>query len=142
MSLDVRIDVKENIPEMDKQNAKAIKNATKESLDVAFDKVVRDTPKKTGTLRGGYQKIIRPNVALIKNAISYLKDVENDTPPHKIEGNPLLAFEWNGRMMILHSVQHPGTKGKKMIQKTNRFMKTKSKEIFRKHLAKVGKTNG
>lgn len=36
---------------------------------------------------------------------------DEGTPPHKIEGNPLLAFHWNGQLVIVHSVNHPGTAG-------------------------------
>lgn len=35
--------------------------------------------------------------------------VDEGTSPHVIEGNPLLAFEWEGQTVIVHSVQHPGT---------------------------------
>lgn len=34
---------------------------------------------------------------------------DEGTKPHQIVGNPLLAFEWQGRTMIVHSVNHPGT---------------------------------
>lgn len=37
---------------------------------------------------------------------SYL---DEGTGPHLIEGNPLLSFMWQGRRVIVHSVQHPGS---------------------------------
>src|SRR5678815_3312762 len=36
---------------------------------------------------------------------------DEGTPPHLIEGNPLLAFEWEGQLVIVRSVMHPGTEG-------------------------------
>lgn len=36
---------------------------------------------------------------------------DQGTPPHLIVGNPLLAFEWHGQLVIVHSVQHPGNVG-------------------------------
>lgn len=36
---------------------------------------------------------------------------DEGTAPHTIEGNPLLAFEWEGELVIVHSVEHPGTTG-------------------------------
>lgn len=36
---------------------------------------------------------------------------DEGTSPHEIRGNPLLAFEWQGQLVIVHSVQHPGTEG-------------------------------
>lgn len=37
---------------------------------------------------------------------SYL---DEGTGPHEITGNPLLAFHWGGQLVIVHSVQHPGS---------------------------------
>lgn len=34
---------------------------------------------------------------------------DEGTGPHPIVGNPLLAFEWQGRTVIVHSVNHPGS---------------------------------
>lgn len=34
---------------------------------------------------------------------------DEGTVAHKIEGNPLLAFEMGGATVIVHSVNHPGT---------------------------------
>lgn len=36
---------------------------------------------------------------------------DEGTDPHIIEGNPLLAFEWEGRLVIVRSVNHPGYAG-------------------------------
>lgn len=33
---------------------------------------------------------------------------DEGTSAHKIEGNPLLAFEMGGSLVIVHSVNHPG----------------------------------
>lgn len=34
---------------------------------------------------------------------------DEGTGPHTIEGNPLLAFQWGGQTVIVHSVEHPGS---------------------------------
>lgn len=34
---------------------------------------------------------------------------DEGTDPHEIVGNPLLAFEIDGHVVIVHSVQHPGS---------------------------------
>lgn len=34
---------------------------------------------------------------------------DEGTEPHDIQGNPLLAFQWQGSLVIVHSVHHPGT---------------------------------
>lgn len=36
---------------------------------------------------------------------------DEGTEPHPIIGNPLLAFRWHGQLVIVHSVNHPGTTG-------------------------------
>jgi hypothetical protein len=51
---------------------------------------------------------------------SYALFVEEDTKPHVIEGNPTLAFHWNGPegfgLYFFQSVQHPGTMGKHFMR--------------------------
>lgn len=39
----------------------------------------------------------------------YASFLEDGTGPHVIEGNPLLAFQWGGQTVIVHSVNHPGS---------------------------------
>ncbi len=43
---------------------------------------------------------------------------DEGTSPHKIEGNPLLAFDWDGDFVIVHSVNHPGTQGTRWFSDT------------------------
>ena len=39
----------------------------------------------------------------------YASYLDEGTGLHTITGNPLLAFEWGGQTVIVHSVQHPGS---------------------------------
>lgn len=48
-------------------------------------------------------------VATITFDEDYASYLEEGTGPHQITGNPLLAFEWGGQTVIVHSVQHPGS---------------------------------
>lgn len=41
---------------------------------------------------------------------------DDGTQPHDIVGNPLLAFEMNGALVIVHSVHHPGTTAQKWFE--------------------------
>lgn len=47
--------------------------------------------------------------------IAYLSEhasfTDEGTGPHRIEGNPLLAFHIDGELVIVHFVDHPGTTG-------------------------------
>ena len=45
----------------------------------------------------------------LKFNADYASYVDEGTSPHPIHGNPLLAFEWGGVTVIVHSVNHPGT---------------------------------
>lgn len=48
-------------------------------------------------------------VATIRYTAEHASYNDEGTGPHTIEGNPLLAFEWGGRTVIVHSVEHPGS---------------------------------
>lgn len=48
-------------------------------------------------------------VATVKFTADYASYLDEGTGPHVIEGNPLLAFDWGGTRVIVHSVNHPGS---------------------------------
>jgi hypothetical protein len=48
-------------------------------------------------------------VSTLKFTEEYAGFLDEGTGPHEIAGNPLLAFEWGGQTVIVHSVQHPGS---------------------------------
>lgn len=48
-------------------------------------------------------------VSVIRFTEEYAGYLDEGTGPHTITGNPLLAFEWGGQTVIVHSVQHPGS---------------------------------
>jgi len=73
-------------------------------------------PVRTGELRGSVE-VDGPHdtggeaVGSVGFAADHASYTDEGTEPHEIVGNPLLAFEWNGTTVIVHSVQHPGTEG-------------------------------
>ena len=87
-----------------------------EELAADLDRVV---PEDTGRLRFSQQVIHRgPGRSTIvydarpeDGGESYASFTDEGTEPHEIRGNPLLAFVWDGQLVIVHSVQHPGTTG-------------------------------
>ncbi|OEC87887.1 MULTISPECIES: hypothetical protein [Methanobacterium] len=56
--------------------------------------------------------------------------IEQGSRPHIIEGNPLLAFNWNGAFVITHSVQHPGTSPKPFVAPSLDYIKQDTDELF------------
>lgn len=48
-------------------------------------------------------------VATIKFTEDYAGFLDSGTGPHRIEGNPYLAFNWNGVDVVVRSVNHPGS---------------------------------
>lgn len=72
-------------------------------------------PVKTGKLKRSRQS--RASFASTRASVTvtyppnYAEFTDKGTRPHKIRGNPLLAFRWHGRLVIVRSVNHPGTKG-------------------------------
>lgn len=72
-------------------------------------------PVKTG------ETVASGRVTIFTGAPYYIAELAYPTPQalwtdegtraHEIVGNPLLAFDWNGQLVITHSVQHPGFVG-------------------------------
>lgn len=74
-----------------------------------------DVPFKTGKLKRSRQSSASFSTTRASVTVTYPPDyakfTDEGTRPHKIVGRPLLAFQWRGKLVIVHSVNHPGTKG-------------------------------
>jgi len=70
--------------------------------------------------------------ALSDKGYPYPKLIEQGSPPHVIEGNPLLAFDWpkEGVFVITHSVQHPGSSPKPFVQPSLDYIKDDIEELI------------
>lgn len=72
----------------------------------------RVAPERTGEMRRGQE--IR-HLGGLRSEITYPAEyasfTDEGSEPHEIHGNPLLAFEWEGQLVIVRSVHHPGTRG-------------------------------
>ena len=93
---------------------KAVKGAT----DIIEKNMVQVVPVKTGNLRDSIKKRTAGVFGIVETTAGYGKFVDEDTKPHKIVGNPLLAFQWRGKLFIRRSVNHPGTKGQQFRRRT------------------------
>lgn len=88
-----------------------------EAALVDFSVVLQEAaPLGEGTLRGsleldGPHDTGGEQVGSVAFPVDHASYTDEGTDPHEIVGNPLLAFEWNGATVIVHSVQHPGTRG-------------------------------
>lgn len=100
-----------NLPKLPIESVKGVTNIIERNM---FDV----TPVKTGALKSSIRKSIVGNSGIVETTAGYGKFVDEDTGPHKITGNPLLAFIWRGKLTIRHSVNHPGTKGQQFRRKT------------------------
>jgi hypothetical protein len=71
---------------------------------------VGETTRLDGpALRDTQQVEVHGLQATIRYAAEHASYTDEGTPPHPIVGNPLLAFRIDGELVIVHSVQHPGT---------------------------------
>ncbi len=102
-------DVKMNIfrSELPPFPEKAVRSAT----GIIEENLIPVIPVKTGTLKGSVRKSVIGKTGKVETTAGYGLYVDEDTKAHKITGNPLLAFQWRGKLFIRHSVNHPGTKG-------------------------------
>ena len=100
-----------NLPQLP---PKAVKGAT----DIIEKNMVQVVPVKTGNLRESIKKRVTGIFGIVETTAGYGKFVDEDTKPHKIIGNPFLAFPFRGKIIIRRSVNHPGTKGQQFRRKT------------------------
>jgi len=74
---------------------------------------------RTGELEGSMRGRLTGDLSgLIEATASHASFVEDGTPPHVIEGNPLLAFPGrDGRTVFARKVNHPGTRADHFMQR-------------------------
>jgi hypothetical protein len=83
---------------------------------------------QVGYMEGRIKKISFPNTA--KHAY-VLKFLEKGTKPHMIYGNPVLAFEIDGKTIFSRYVHHPGTHALNIIANAGALIKKRFGEIKR-----------
>jgi hypothetical protein len=75
--------------------------------------IAATAPRDTGALAESGEVATQASndgaVSTIKFTADYASYLDEGTGPHEIVGNPLLAFDWGGTTVIVHSVQHPGS---------------------------------
>jgi hypothetical protein len=68
---------------------------------------------ETGELSREWETSTQPSgngaVSTLRFTAEHASYQDEGTDAHEIVGNPLLAFEWGGQTVIVHSVQHPGS---------------------------------
>ena len=96
------------------------------SLGRRFKELAQDeAPKRTGEFADTifFRTYVSGNVVgFTAGGRQPLSDwIRFGTRPHPIVGNPLLAFFWErvGEFVIVHSVQHPGTKPNDYLQRAH-----------------------
>lgn len=137
----IKIDVKKNVPQMDKQTEEALTSSVKEITDRALASLQARTPIKTGRLRSAYHKIVLGLTGQILNPTSYFWMVEKGTRPHSIVAKDARAlhFSIDGQEVFAKSVQHPGTRGAFMIRDTVEEIRSVAPEVVKKHLQRMVK---
>ncbi len=63
--------------------------------------------------------------------------LEDGTRPHKIQGNPLLAFTIGGRKVVVRSVNHPGTPAYEPFRKGTETLRQGRVPLLRRSLTQA-----
>jgi hypothetical protein len=145
MSL-VKIDVKKNIPQMDKQMQEAFEGIVDDySFRMLREMQVR-APVRTGALQSGLRRLFAVTgdriSAKILSTAPYTMIVEKGSRPHIIVPKNVKALRFtakDGSVVFAKSVRHHGTVGRFFIRDSIEAAKSVLPEIIRKHLHKVGK---
>lgn len=86
----------------------------REAVDSMGAKDTRDVPRKSGDLAATRRLTV--DDANLRASVEYPGDLpnylEDGTGPHRIDGNPLLVFDWPkaGGVVYLRHVNHPGSR--------------------------------
>ncbi len=88
-------------------------NITADAADMMERDISLSAPIDTGALSRSGQVTTVPNGAGATATLTFTEDyasyLDEGTGPHTITGNPLLAFQWGGQTVIVHTVEHPGS---------------------------------
>ena len=79
--------------------------------------IYNEMPERTGKLKASVSSRYDAKGGEIVIGADYAVFVHEPTRPHRIVGNPTLAFDVGGVTVFAHSVQHPGTKGNPFIDR-------------------------
>jgi hypothetical protein len=100
----------------------ALHQALRSAVDAATESAKSTTlfNDQTGATRGSIHGEVEGDAGFVEagGAAGFL---ENGTPPHRIEGNPVLAFEMNGSVVFARYVDdHPGTAERPFMSEAQR----------------------
>lgn len=77
---------------------------------------------RTGAYLAGFRSTVREGASgpelVVSNDVKHAIFIESGTRPHRIDGNPFLAFTVGGQSVVVRSVQHPGTKAQHVLRDT------------------------
>lgn len=141
MSFLIKIDAKNNVPDLTADERRRAEDGIKEVANHAFVTLLANTPVKTGNLRSSFQKLVSGLTARIVSTASYVMAVEKGTRPHIIlpRNARALHFFIGGQEVFAKSVKHPGSRGRFFIARTKEIVSADTPNIMARHLSKIGK---
>lgn len=78
-----------------------------EAATIRANEISATAPRDTGTLADTWEVSTQGTNDGAVSTLTFSTEYASyqDDPPEEITGNPLLAFEWNGQLVIVHSVK-------------------------------------
>jgi hypothetical protein len=141
MSFLIKIDVKNNVPDLASDEESRVEEGLKEIADHAYVTLLANTPVKTGNLRSSFQKSVSGLTASIRSTASYVMAVERGTRPHIILPRTarVLHFFIGKQEVFAKSVYHPGSRGRFFIRRTKETVIADIPKIMARYLGNIGK---
>lgn len=101
------------VRDVERWSLEVFADAVEEILDTLDDACPEgpDRDRSGPRLRDTREVRVSPNSVEIAYLADHASYTDEGTDPHRIEGNPLLAFEVDGELVIVRFVDHPGTDG-------------------------------
>lgn len=126
---------------MDQRIVEAARLSIRDLINSGLSHLQKITPSRTGRMKRGYRKVIQRFFGRIVTDTPYQIFVEKDTKPHEIKARfaAALKIEIGSQTLFRVRVQHPGTRGQRLVERTVRFVKSRIPQTTKLHMRNIGK---
>ncbi|MFQ6080746.1 MAG: HK97 gp10 family phage protein [Candidatus Bathyarchaeia archaeon] len=101
---------------------------------MVLQEMKRQAPERTGFLKATITTELTPEGFTVYPGASYAPIVEGGSRPHEILARfaKALAFPWKGKLRFFKRVRHPGSPGRRFVERTSEIVEPKLFDLMRR----------